>query len=102
MNKYVITGSIGNISKEIVVGLIKNGKSVSVITTNQNKVKEIESLGAEALVGSLEDKDFVKKAFAGAEVVYTMSPPIWVTDNWRASQNLHYRSMSESIAANKV
>ncbi|MEO5978019.1 MAG: NAD(P)H-binding protein [Chryseolinea sp.] len=102
MMKYVITGSIGHISKEIVVGLIKNGKQVSVITSSHDRVKEIESLGAKALVGALEDQSFVKKAYAGAEVVYTMSPPIWVTDNWRASQNVQYKSMTESIIANKV
>ena len=42
MNKYVITGSIGHISKPLVEGLIKAGKDVTVITSNNDRVKEIE------------------------------------------------------------
>jgi uncharacterized protein YbjT (DUF2867 family) len=87
MKNYVITGSIGHISKPVVIGLVKAGKNVTVITSNADKVKEIEQLGAKALVGSVSDKTFVRKAFAGAEVVYTMIPPIWQTSNWRASQD---------------
>jgi uncharacterized protein YbjT (DUF2867 family) len=86
MKNYIITGSIGNISKPVVTGLVKAGKNVSVITSKADKVKDIEQLGAKALVGSVTDKEFVKKAFAGADVVYTMIPPIWQTSNWRASQ----------------
>jgi uncharacterized protein YbjT (DUF2867 family) len=79
MKKYVITGSLGHISKLVIQGLVKAGKEVSVITSNSDKVKEIESLKAKALAGSIFDVEFLKKAFAGAEVVYTMIPPIWQT-----------------------
>jgi uncharacterized protein YbjT (DUF2867 family) len=39
MNKYVITGSIGHISKPIVEQLVKAGKQVTVITSNNDRVK---------------------------------------------------------------
>lgn len=86
MKKYVITGSLGHISKPIIEGLVKAGKDVSVITSNSDKVKEIESLKAKALAGSIFDAAFLKKAFAEAEVVYTMIPPIWQTTDWLTSQ----------------
>lgn len=86
MKKYVITGSIGHISKPVIEGLVKAGKEVSVITSNGDKVKDIESLKAKALVGSIFDVEFLKKAFTGAEVVYTMIPPIWQTTDWLTSQ----------------
>jgi len=102
MKNYIITGSIGNISKPIVDGLVKAGKNVSVITSKADKVKEIEQLGAKALVGSVSDKEFVKKAFAGADVVYTMIPPIWVTSNWRKSQNEVGEVYINAIKSNNI
>jgi uncharacterized protein YbjT (DUF2867 family) len=86
MKNYVITGSTGHISKPIITGLVKAGKTVKVITSSTDKVKEIETLGATAVVGSVFDAVFVKSAFTGADVVYAMIPPIWQTTNWRVSQ----------------
>lgn len=87
MKNYIITGSIGHISKPLVEGLIKAGKNVSVITSSAERVAEIEKLGARALAGSVQDLSFLKTSFAGADVIYTMIPPIWQTTNWRASMN---------------
>jgi uncharacterized protein YbjT (DUF2867 family) len=102
MKNYVITGSIGNISKPIVIGLIRAGHSVSVITSSADRVEEIKALGAKALVGSLQDQTFLNRAFKGADVVYTMIPPIWQTTNWRASQLEIARSYTEAIRANGI
>lgn len=97
MKKYIITGSIGHISKPIVQQLVKEGKDVSVITSTHDRVREIEKLGAKALAGSVLDGAFVEKAFNGADVVYTMIPPIWQTNDWRASQNIVGRNYSDAI-----
>ena len=51
MKTYVITGSIGHISKPIIEGLLRAGNEVRVITSNNDRVTEIETLGAKALVG---------------------------------------------------
>lgn len=102
MKNYVITGSIGHISKPIVEGLIKAGKNVTVITNNENRAKEINQLGARALVGSVEDRAFVLKAFACTDVVYTMIPPIWQTSDWQASQNAVADNYVEAIKSNNI
>ena len=102
MKKYVITGSIGHISKPIVQGLVQAGKEVTVVTSNADKVKEIESLGAKGSVGSVNDAGFLAKAFRNAEVVYTMIPPNWQTDNFRASQNVVAKNYVEAIRSNAV
>jgi uncharacterized protein YbjT (DUF2867 family) len=102
MKKYIITGSIGNISRPIVEGLVKGGNEVSVITSSQERVGEIEKLGAKALVGQVQDVEFLKRAFKGADVVYTMIPPIWQTTNWRASQNEVGKNYAEAIRANNI
>lgn len=102
MKTYVVTGSIGNIGKPIVEGLVKAGKDVRVITSSADRAKDIERLGAKALIGQVQDAAFVKQAFKGADVVYTMIPPIWQTDNWRKSQNEVGRNYAEAIQANNI
>lgn len=102
MNKYIITGSVGHISRPLVAELVKAGKDVTVITSSQDRVKEIEALGAKALVGRVQDRGFIAKAFQGAEVVYTMIPPIWQTSDWKASQLEVARNYADSITNNKV
>ncbi|MCD9018593.1 NmrA family NAD(P)-binding protein [Parachryseolinea silvisoli] len=102
MKKYVITGSIGHISKPVVEGLVKAGKEVNVITSDAARVSAIEALGAKALVGSVSDRDFVKRAFRDADVVYTMIPPIWQTSDWRAAQNEVARIYTEALQGSTV
>lgn len=102
MKTYVITGSIGHIGKEVVKGLVKAGKEVRVVTSSADRVKDIEQLGAKAIVGSVQNAAFVTEAFKGAEVVYTMIPPIWNTSNWRESQLEVAKNYAQAIEANKV
>ncbi|RZM28753.1 MAG: NAD-dependent dehydratase [Pedobacter sp.] len=70
-----LTGSLGNISKPLAETLVAAGHAVTVITSNEDKVAAIEALGAKALVGSVEDVDFLTEAFSGKDAVYTMVPP---------------------------
>jgi uncharacterized protein YbjT (DUF2867 family) len=73
--KIVITGSLGNIGKPLTKELVKNGHSVTVISSKPEKRKDIEALGARAAIGSIEDVGFLKASFTGADAVYTMIPP---------------------------
>lgn len=102
MKNYVITGSIGHISKPIAENLIKAGKNVTIITSDANKINQIEALGAKALTGSLENTAFVKEAFKNADVVYTMIPPLMNTNDLRGTQLKIASNYAESIRANKT
>lgn len=73
--KVTITGSLGHIAKPLAVGLLKEGHSVTVISSNSEKQKKIEEIGAISAIGSLEDVDFIASSFANADVVYCMVPP---------------------------
>lgn len=70
----VITGSLGNISKPLAIALIAKGHSVTVISSDPEKQKEIEAIGAKAAIGSIEDINFLTTAFAGADAAYCMIP----------------------------
>lgn len=72
--KIVITGSLGNISKPLAQELVKNGHTVTVISSNPEKQKNIEDIGAVAAIGKLADVNFLTKSFTGADAVYCMTP----------------------------
>jgi uncharacterized protein YbjT (DUF2867 family) len=72
--KYIITGSLGNISLPVTKALIGAGHDVIVISSNQGKKTEIEALGAQAALGSATDAAFLKETFKDAEVAYLMIP----------------------------
>lgn len=68
----VLTGSLGNIGKPLTQHLVTNNHSVTVITSNPKRKKEIEALGANAVVGSIFDSGFLTKTFLNADIVYLM------------------------------
>ncbi len=79
--KITITGSLGNISKPLAKQLIGKGNKVTIVSSNTDKVAQIEELGATAAIGSVTDVAFLVKAFTGADVVYTMVPPNFGASN---------------------
>ena len=81
--KYVITGSLGNISKPLTQSLLASGHIVTVISSQESKRAEIEALGAIAAIGSVQDVAFLTKTFTGADAVYTMVPPTFAATDWK-------------------
>ena len=73
--KITITGSLGNIGKQLVKELIQTGNLVTVITSSHERKKDIEVMGAIAAVGSVKNVDFIIASFTNADAVYTMVPP---------------------------
>jgi uncharacterized protein YbjT (DUF2867 family) len=70
-----LTGSLGHIGKPLTKKLIAGGHTVTVISSNSARSKEIVAAGAAPAIGTLQDVDFLASAFKGAEVVYTLAPP---------------------------
>lgn len=73
--KVVVTGSLGHISNPLAQALVQKGHSVTVISSKPSRQKEIESIGATAAIGSIEDPVFLSNTFTGADIVYLMEPP---------------------------
>jgi uncharacterized protein YbjT (DUF2867 family) len=73
--KIIVTGSLGHISKPLTQELVRKGHAVTVISSNPERQKEIEAMGAIAAIGSLEDVNFLTATFTGADAAYIMVPP---------------------------
>ena len=99
---YVVTGSLGHTGKPITEGLVNSGHTVTVITSKPDNVAAIEALGAKAAVGSVEDADFLKQAFAGADATYLLIPSKWGVSGWRAFQNQIIDNYVAAIQANDI
>lgn len=93
--KVIVTGSLGNISKPLTKELLQKGHTVTVISSDPEKQKDIEALGAIAAIGTLEDVDFLTITFTGADVVYCMIPPANFSEPDRIA---HYRRISNNYA----
>ncbi|MFY8036226.1 MAG: NAD(P)H-binding protein [Cyclobacteriaceae bacterium] len=101
--KYVITGSIGHISKPVIQKLIQSGHTVSVITSSADRSTDISALGAQPLVGSIEDRTFITNSFSGADAVYLMIPPKWtLTGGWLEYQKTVADHYIHAIRSNHV
>lgn len=92
--KFVVTGSLGNIGKPLATALVQKGHQVTVISSNIEKRKDIEALGAQAAIGSLENVDFLVQTFSGADVVYVMIPPNFAEPD----QVTYYRRIASNYA----
>jgi uncharacterized protein YbjT (DUF2867 family) len=95
--KIIITGSLGNISKPLSKQLIANGHDVTIISSDVNKINEIESLGAKAAIGSIADVNFLVQTFKGADAVYTMIPPNFAATNYRKYVGGSGKTYAEAI-----
>jgi len=74
--KIIITGSLGHISKPLAKELVQKGHAVTVISSNSDKQKDIEAIGAAAAMASIEDGSPLAKTFTPADAVYSMLPRI--------------------------
>lgn len=82
--KYVITGGAGHISKPLAQHLLQAGHQVTVIGRNASHLKPLTDQGATAAIGTVEDPEFLRETFTGADAVYTMVPPNFTAPDWKA------------------
>jgi uncharacterized protein YbjT (DUF2867 family) len=100
--KIIVTGSLGHISRPLVEKLTAAKHEVTVISSNADRKKEIEALGAKAAIGSVSDLAFVTDTFKGADAVYTMVPPTFSASNWKQHIAGIGKIYAQAIAATGV
>lgn len=88
---------MGPISRPLATQLTAKGHRVTVISSNAERLTEIESLGAKAAIGSIDDIDFLTQAFTGADVAYLMEPTVNMFDP-TVDLSRHYEKICEIYA----
>lgn len=100
--KITISGSLGNIGKPLAAKLISSGHKVTVISSSADRIEAIERLGAKAAIGSVNDAEFLKKAFADADAVFAMTPPNMGGSNVIANTTAAGKAFAEAIKETAV
>ena len=100
--KYVITGAAGNISKPLAEKLLNAGHDVTVISRSAENIKSLTDQGAKAAIGSVDDVEFLKKTFSGADAVYTMVPPRYDAPDMKAHIASVGKKYAEALKATNV
>ncbi|MFO7535012.1 MAG: NAD(P)H-binding protein [Kiritimatiellia bacterium] len=95
---YVIVGATGHVGRLIAESLLEHGKAVGAMGRNSERLKALVKMGAQPMIGSLEDPAFVARSFSGAEAVFTMIPPQPYARDFRAFQT----RVGTAIAASLV
>lgn len=100
---YVLTGGAGNITRPLAEKLLAAGHRVTVIGRNEANLKTLKDKGAITAIGSVDDVAFLKKAFAGADAVYTMVPPRYdLTRDWKIYIGQLGKNYAEAIRQNNI
>ncbi len=100
--RFVITGSLGNIGKPLAAQLRDSGHAVTVVSSNADRTASIESLGATAAIGTVDDAKFLTEVFRGADGVFTMVPPHFGGHDWKSHIGGVGRSYLKAILASGV
>jgi uncharacterized protein YbjT (DUF2867 family) len=90
----VVTGASGRIGRQLTEILLEGHRKVRVVARRAEPLRHFALRGAEALTGDLNDRDFARRAFAGAHAAFTMVPPSMEGDDLRGAQN----RISQAIA----
>lgn len=97
--KYVLSGSLGHISKPLAAQLIAAGHDVTIISSDAGKKEQIAAMGAKAAIGKVQDIAFLTEAFKGADAVFVLVPPMFVDTNWKEAIHHVGKSFAAAIKA---
>jgi uncharacterized protein YbjT (DUF2867 family) len=99
---YVVTGATGQTGRVITETLLAKGKKVRAIGRKAEHLRSLVEKGAEAFVGSVTDSSAMLSAFHGAQAAYTMIPPKYDAENFRAYQNEVAKAYANAIRQEEI
>lgn len=99
---FVLMGANGNITSKAAHILLKQGHKVRVIGRKAESLAALQAAGAELAIGDAGNADFLTQAFKGATAVYTMIPPNYTSNAFRAWQNQIGAAIADAVARSGV
>ena len=71
----IITTPTGHIGSKVLEKLMKTNEKLRVLARDPSKLSSEVKSKSEIMQGSLDDSDFVSKAYAGAQALFLVIPP---------------------------
>jgi len=80
--KAFVTGATGFVGSHIARVLAEQGAELRLLVRSTSNCQNIEGLKAERAIGDLRDRDSLRKAMAGCDVVFHVAADyrLWVRD----------------------
>jgi dihydroflavonol-4-reductase len=69
----VVTGATGHVGGNLVRGLLDRGRRVRALVLEGEDLRPLEGLDVEIVTGDVREVESLRRAFAGAEVVYHLA-----------------------------
>jgi uncharacterized protein YbjT (DUF2867 family) len=102
MRTFVIIGGTGHTGKPIALGLLEKGHKVRIVSRDADKAKELIDKGAEHFSGSSQDTEFLKRAFEGADALYTLIPYNYSAGDFTAMQESHAKAIAQALKGSTI
>ncbi len=102
MKTITVTGAGCQIGHPLSQILLNSGVQVRAVSRNAARISTLIDQGAHPAVGTMEDKSFVIRSFAGADAVFAMLPPHPDAPDMRAGQDRIAVSIREAIEAAQI
>lgn len=74
---FAVTGITGNVGGAVADDLLAAGQKVRAVVRDAQKGEAWKQKGCEVAVADIHDAESLKRAFAGAEGVFAMAPPVF-------------------------
>jgi uncharacterized protein YbjT (DUF2867 family) len=74
---FTVTGITGNVGGVVANSLLSAGRKVRAVVRDEQKGDPWKRQGCEIAVADIHDAESLEKAFAGAEGVFAMAPPVF-------------------------
>ncbi len=75
MGTILVTGATGNIGSLLVPRLLAKGSKVRALVYDESKAQALRDQGVEVFVGDFTDDAVLDQAMAGADKVFSLTPP---------------------------
>src|SRR4051812_45868774 len=98
---FVISGASGHTGSVVASTLLARGAKVRVIVRDAQKGETWKQKGAEVALASLDDAKALAEALRGADGVYALVPPDFVSDDPLATQGRVVDAWAQAVAAAK-
>jgi uncharacterized protein YbjT (DUF2867 family) len=100
-SRYVVLGATGHVGSVVAARLLDKGKSVRVVARDVSKLADLSARGAEVVPGSVDDPEFLHRAFHGASAAFVLLPP-FPGPGVRAWQDRTAGIIGDALEAEKV
>ena len=102
--KTLVTGATGFIGRHLVKALHKQGRALKCLVRKTSQTSFLEQLDVELVYGDLEDKDSLKKALQGTDIIYHAAGEVFAlnTENYYKVNVSGFQNLLEACSNGSV